>query len=45
MRDPDLVDEVAHKIAPQADMDVTMVLRGTRRVQQQIEAAIARSGG
>jgi HD-like signal output (HDOD) protein len=43
MRDPDLVDEVAHKIAPQADMDVTMVLRGTRRVQQQIEAAVARS--
>jgi len=26
-------------------MDVVMVLRGTRRVQQQIEAAVARSGG
>ncbi len=45
MRDPDTLEEVAHRIAPQADMDVTMVLRGTRRVQQHIEAAVARSGG
>jgi HD-like signal output (HDOD) protein len=45
MRDPETVDDVAQLIAPQVDMDVTMVLRGTRRVQQQIEAAIARSGG
>lgn len=42
MADPDTVDEVARAVAPQADMDVVMVLRGTRRVQQQIEAAVAR---
>lgn len=45
MRDPDTLEDVARMVAPQADMDVTMVLRGTRRVQQQIEAAVARSGG
>lgn len=45
MRDPDTLEDVAYMVAPQADMDVTMVLRGTRRVQQQIEAAVARSGG
>lgn len=43
MRDPETVDEIARAVAPQADMDVVMVLRGTRRVQQQIEAAVARS--
>ena len=42
MADPETVDEVARAVAPQADMDVIMVLRGTRRVQEQIEAAIAR---
>jgi HD-like signal output (HDOD) protein len=42
MADPDTVDEVARAVAPQADMDVVMVLRGTRRVQEQIEAAVAR---
>jgi HD-like signal output (HDOD) protein len=44
MTDPDTVDDVARAVAPQADMDVVMVLRGTRKVQQQIEAAVARSG-
>jgi HD-like signal output (HDOD) protein len=44
MVDPDTVEPVAHAVAPQADLDVTMVLRGTRRVQQQIEAAVARAG-
>ena len=42
MADPETVDEVARAVAPQADMDVVMVLRGTRRVQEQIEAAVAR---
>jgi len=42
MIDPDIVDDVARAVAPQADMDVVMVLRGTRRVQQQIEDAVAR---
>ena len=45
MVDPETVDEVARAVAPQADMEVVMVLRGTRRVQAQIEAAVARSGG
>ena len=42
MTDPGRLDEVATRIAPQADMDPTLVLRGTRRVQEQIEAAVAR---
>jgi HD-like signal output (HDOD) protein len=45
MIDPALLDEVARAVAPQADMDVVMVLRGARRVQEQIEAAVARSQG
>jgi HD-like signal output (HDOD) protein len=44
MADPDTVDDVARAVAPQADMEVVMVLRGTRRVQEQIEAAVARQG-
>jgi HD-like signal output (HDOD) protein len=43
MTDPDLVDEVARAVAPQAELDVMLVLSGTRRVQQQIEAAVART--
>ena len=42
MADPDTVDEVAHAVAPQAELDVVTVLRGTRRVQEQFEAAVAR---
>ena len=42
MTDPDSLDEVAAKVAPQADLDATLVLRGARRVQEQIEAAVAR---
>jgi HD-like signal output (HDOD) protein len=42
MTDPSTLDDVAHRIAPQADMDPTLVLRGARRVQEQIEAAVAR---
>ncbi|MEO6032039.1 MAG: HDOD domain-containing protein [Burkholderiaceae bacterium] len=44
MTDPDSLDEVAAKVAPQADLDATLVLRGARRVQEQIEAAVARGG-
>ena len=44
MVDPETLDEVARVVAPQAELDVVMVLRGTRRVQAQIEAAVARSG-
>lgn len=42
MTDPASLDEVATRIAPQADMDATLVLRGARRVQEHIEAAVAR---
>ena len=42
MTDPDTLDAVAQKVAPQADMSATLVLRGARRVQEQLEAAIAR---
>jgi len=41
--DPDTLDDVARAVAPQAELDVMLVLRGTRRVQEQIEAAVARS--
>ncbi|HEX6705789.1 MAG TPA: HDOD domain-containing protein [Albitalea sp.] len=43
MADPETVDDVARAVAPQADMEVVMVLRGTRKVQAQIEAAVARA--
>jgi HD-like signal output (HDOD) protein len=43
MTDPDTLDEVAEVIAPQAELDVALVLRGTRRVQAQIEEAVARA--
>jgi HD-like signal output (HDOD) protein len=42
MVDPDSLDEVANAVAPQADLDPILVLRGARRVQEQIEAAVAR---
>ncbi len=42
MTDPDLLDDVAQAVAPQAGLDATLVLRGARKVQAQIEAAVAR---
>lgn len=42
MRDPDTLDAVAAKVAPQAELDATLVIRGARKVQQQIEQAVAR---
>jgi len=42
MTNPDALEIVADKIAPQAELDPLLVLRGTRRVQEQIEAAVAR---
>ena len=42
MTDPETLDAVAEKVAPQADLDATLVLRGARRVKEQIEAAMAR---
>jgi HD-like signal output (HDOD) protein len=45
MTDPEMLDAVAARVAPQAGLDATLVLRGTRKVQQQIEEAVARSRG
>jgi HD-like signal output (HDOD) protein len=42
MTDPESLDEVARAVAPQAGLDATLVLRGARKVQEQIEAAVAR---
>ena len=43
MTDPDTLDEVAAAVAPQAGIDVTLATRGARKVQQDIEAAVARA--
>jgi HD-like signal output (HDOD) protein len=42
MNAPESVDLVVAHIAPQADLDETLALRGTRRVMEQLEAAAAR---
>jgi HD-like signal output (HDOD) protein len=43
MTDPESLDDVALAVAPQAGLDPAHVLRGARRVQEQIEAAVARA--
>ena len=43
MTDPSTLDAVAEAISPRAELDVALVLRGTRRVQAQIEDAVARA--
>ena len=43
MTDPDTLDEVARKVAPQADLDPLVAQRGARRVQEQIEMAVERA--
>ena len=42
MTDPATLDDVAQRVSPQADMSATLVLRGARKVQEQLEAAMAR---
>lgn len=42
MTDPATLDEVAYAVAPQAGLEPVLVLRGARRVQDQIEEAVAR---
>ena len=42
MTDPESLDAVAAAVAPQAGLDPILVLRGARKVQAQIEAAVAR---
>ena len=39
MNDPGTLEEVAQAVAPQAMLDQTLVLRGARKVQSQIEDA------
>ncbi len=42
MTNPDSLDEVARKVAPQADLDALVAQRGARKVKEQIEMAIER---
>ena len=42
MTDPDTLDEVARKVAPQAELDPMLAARGARKVQEQIEMAVER---
>jgi len=37
---PDALDEVVMRVAPAADLDVTLVLRAARQVQQQLDEAL-----
>jgi hypothetical protein len=39
LNDADQLDEVASQIAPQAQLDETLVLRAARRVNEQLMAA------
>jgi HD-like signal output (HDOD) protein len=43
MTDPSTLDAVAQAVAPQAGLEPVLVLRGARKVQETIEAAIARA--
>jgi len=43
MTDPATLEDVALAVAPQAGLDPTLALRGARKVQESIEAAVARS--
>ena len=45
MTDPDSLDNVARKVAPQADLDPLEAQRGARLVQQQIESAVEGTAG
>lgn len=39
--EPDRVDEVAQRLAPEADLDAALVLRALRQIQEQLDAARA----
>jgi HD-like signal output (HDOD) protein len=43
MTDPDMLEEVARKVAPQAELDALAAQRGARQVQEQIEMAVERA--
>jgi HD-like signal output (HDOD) protein len=42
METPEVLDEVVEHIAPQADLDATLALRGARKVQEKLEDALTR---
>jgi hypothetical protein len=42
---PERVDELAARLAPQADLDPTLVLRGARQIQEQLDEAVAHGRG
>ena len=41
MEAPEQLDEVAGRLAPAADLDATLVLRGVRQIQEQLDEAAA----
>lgn len=43
MTQPETLDEIANVVAPQAQLEPELVLRGARRVQSQIENAVERA--
>ena len=43
MNAPDTLEEVAQAVAPQAQLDETLVLRGARRIEERIQAAAERA--
>ena len=43
MTAPETLEDVAKAVAPQAQLDETLVLRGARKVGEQLAAAAARS--
>jgi HD-like signal output (HDOD) protein len=43
MAEPDTLDEVIGRVAPQAEIDLTLALRSARRVLEQLQDAAARS--
>ena len=43
MTAPDTLEEVARAVAPQAQLDETLVLRGARRIEERLQAAAERA--
>ncbi len=43
MIEPELLDEVVTRVAPQAEIDLTLALRSARRVLEQLQAAATRA--
>jgi HD-like signal output (HDOD) protein len=45
MEVPQMLDDVVARVAPEAELDVTLTLRGARHVQEQIDEAMAHGRG